>query len=158
MAQSDGKKWQIRLVFARRRQRFWNGRCDFGTRARSGKINLIENEETPFWNFFGSTAAHRAEKLEGDLSQRQLHRHGRRQPRFRAQPQIHCECQSQTPFETAPTAFGSYEELLASKNVDAVYIPLPTGLRKEWVMRAAQNGKHVVAKNRARSALPILKK
>jgi predicted dehydrogenase len=54
------------------------------------------------------------------------------------------ECQAQIPFETAPTAFGGYEELLASKNVDAVYFPLPTGLRKEWVVRAAENGKHVI--------------
>jgi predicted dehydrogenase len=54
------------------------------------------------------------------------------------------ECQAQIPFENAPTAFGSYEELLASKNVDAVYIPLPTGLRKEWVIRAANSGKHIV--------------
>ncbi|MEI9963072.1 MAG: Gfo/Idh/MocA family oxidoreductase [Limisphaerales bacterium] len=54
------------------------------------------------------------------------------------------ELQAKFPFETAPTAFGSYEELLASKNVDAVYIPLPTGLRKEWVIRAAEAGKHVL--------------
>ena len=54
------------------------------------------------------------------------------------------ECQAETPFEIAPTAFGGYEELLASKSVDAVYIPLPTGLRKEWVERAAQAGKHVL--------------
>jgi predicted dehydrogenase len=54
------------------------------------------------------------------------------------------ECQAQFPFETLPAAFGSYEALLASKNVDAVYIPLPTALRKEWVVRAAQAGKHVI--------------
>jgi len=54
------------------------------------------------------------------------------------------ECQSEIPFERLPEAFGSYEELLASKNVDAVYIPLPTGLRKEFVVRAAKNGKHVL--------------
>ena len=52
--------------------------------------------------------------------------------------------QAQTPFETPPIPLGSYEELLASKNVDAVYIPLPTGLRKEWVLRAAAAGKHVI--------------
>jgi predicted dehydrogenase len=54
------------------------------------------------------------------------------------------ECQAQVPFANPPLAFGSYEELLTSKNVDAVYVPLPTGLRKEWVVRAAQAGKHVV--------------
>ena len=54
------------------------------------------------------------------------------------------ELQAETPFDTAPIALGSYEELLASKNVDAVYVPLPTGLRKEWVLRAAEAGKHVI--------------
>jgi predicted dehydrogenase len=43
-----------------------------------------------------------------------------------------------------PEAFGSYEGLLASPNVDAVYIPLPTGIRKSWVIQAAAAGKHVV--------------
>ncbi|MGA2029509.1 MAG: Gfo/Idh/MocA family oxidoreductase [Verrucomicrobiota bacterium] len=54
------------------------------------------------------------------------------------------ELQAEAPFETPPAALGSYEELLASKSVDAVYIPLPTGLRKEWVLRAAVAGKHVL--------------
>jgi predicted dehydrogenase len=54
------------------------------------------------------------------------------------------ECQRETPFEKLPKAIGSYEELLTSKNVDAVYIPLPTGLRREFVICAAQNGKHVI--------------
>jgi predicted dehydrogenase len=53
------------------------------------------------------------------------------------------ECQAETSFETPPVALGSYEELLASKNVDAIYFPLPTGLRREWVVRAAEAGKHV---------------
>ena len=53
-------------------------------------------------------------------------------------------CQQEFPFAAAPVALGSYEELLASPNVDAVYIPLPTGLRKEWVLRAAAAGKHVI--------------
>ena len=44
----------------------------------------------------------------------------------------------------APSACGSYEELLARKDIDAVYIPLPTGIRKEWVIRAAEAGKHVL--------------
>jgi predicted dehydrogenase len=58
--------------------------------------------------------------------------------------QFIAEMQKEAPFETPPAALGSYEELLASPNVDAVYIPLPTGIRKEWVLRAAAAGKHVL--------------
>jgi len=54
------------------------------------------------------------------------------------------ECQRHVSFDTTPRAFGNYEELLASDAVDAVYIPLPTGIRKPWVMRAAEAGKHVL--------------
>jgi predicted dehydrogenase len=54
------------------------------------------------------------------------------------------DCSREAEFETRPAALGSYEELLASKSVDAVYVPLPTALRKEWVVRAAKAGKHVV--------------
>ncbi len=54
------------------------------------------------------------------------------------------ECQAEAPMDQTPKAFGSYQELLTSNSVDAVYIPLPTGLRKEWVMRAAAAGKHIV--------------
>lgn len=53
-------------------------------------------------------------------------------------------CQSEAPADTAPAALGSYEALINAKDVDAVYIPLPTGLRKEWVLRAAAAGKHVI--------------
>ncbi|KAK9799762.1 hypothetical protein WJX73_001588 [Symbiochloris irregularis] len=41
-------------------------------------------------------------------------------------------------------AYGSYEQLLDDPNVHAVYIPLPAGLRPEWVCKAAAKGKHVV--------------
>jgi predicted dehydrogenase len=54
------------------------------------------------------------------------------------------ECQKESPADASPAALGSYEALLADKNVDAVYIPLPTGLRKEWVVCAADAGKHVL--------------
>lgn len=53
-------------------------------------------------------------------------------------------CQSVVPHPERPVALGSYEELLARKDIDAVYIPLPTGLRKEWVIKAANAGKHVL--------------
>jgi predicted dehydrogenase len=53
-------------------------------------------------------------------------------------------CQADVPVPPAPAACGSYEELLRRDDVDAVYIPLPTGIRKEWVLRAAEAGKHVL--------------
>jgi predicted dehydrogenase len=54
------------------------------------------------------------------------------------------DCQAAAPFKTMPTALGSYEELINAPEIDALYIPLPTGLRKEWVIRAAEAGKHVL--------------
>jgi predicted dehydrogenase len=53
-------------------------------------------------------------------------------------------CQAQAPFPDPPRASGDYAEILADPGIDAVYIPLPTGLRKEWVIAAAKAGKHVV--------------
>jgi predicted dehydrogenase len=40
--------------------------------------------------------------------------------------------------------FGSYEALLESKDIDAVYIALPTALHYEWGRRALEAGKHVL--------------
>ena len=53
--------------------------------------------------------------------------------------QFIAECQGQVPFNPKPRAT-TYDELLASKDIDAVYIPLPTGLRQEWVEKAAAAG------------------
>lgn len=43
-----------------------------------------------------------------------------------------------------PLTFGSYEDLLASDEIDAVYIPLPTSQHIEWTLKSAAAGKHVL--------------
>lgn len=57
---------------------------------------------------------------------------------------------SRTKLGQAVEAFGfekvyeSYDKLLEDPEIDAVYIPLPNSLHKEWALRAAKKGKHVL--------------
>ena len=38
----------------------------------------------------------------------------------------------------------SYDDLVESDEIDAIYVPLPIGLHEKWVIKAAENGKHVI--------------
>src|SRR2546430_15308190 len=43
-----------------------------------------------------------------------------------------------------PKAYGSYEEMLADTEIEAVYNPLPNHLHVPWTRKAAEEGKHAL--------------
>src|SRR5690625_4811657 len=51
-------------------------------------------------------------------------------------------------FNTTKT-FDSYNEMLSDKEIDAVYVPLPNSLHKEWAIKAMDAKKHVLVEKPA---------
>ncbi len=56
----------------------------------------------------------------------------------------HASAQAYADQWQIPQAFGSYEAILTSNAVDAVYISLPNHLHAEWAIKAMKHGKHVL--------------
>ena len=61
-------------------------------------------------------------------------------------------CSARVPHPVTPKAIGSYDEMLANEEIDAIYRPLPTGLRAEGAIKAAPAGKHLLCEKPAGSS------
>jgi predicted dehydrogenase len=49
----------------------------------------------------------------------------------------------------AERAYGSYDELVAADDIDAIYISLPNHLHRDWSVRCSASGKHVLCEKPA---------
>lgn len=54
--------------------------------------------------------------------------------------------------------FGSYEDVLENKQIDAVYISTPVGLHEKWAIIAAKNHKHILCEKSSTNSYDSAKK
>jgi cytidyltransferase-like protein len=54
-------------------------------------------------------------------------------------------------------SYGNYESLLRREDIDAVYVSLPIGLHKEWTIKSANAGKHVLCEKALAESLESVK-
>jgi predicted dehydrogenase len=54
-----------------------------------------------------------------------------------------------------PRHHGRYEDLLADRGIDAIYLPLPNSLHAHWAIEAARHGKHVLCGKPLATSLDI---
>jgi len=56
------------------------------------------------------------------------------------------------------TAFGTYEDVINNKKIDAVYVSLPNGLHEKWSIKATEAGKHVLCEKPATTSYASAKR
>lgn len=54
--------------------------------------------------------------------------------------------------------YGNYDDVIKNENVDAVYISTPVGNHEEWVLKAAESGKHVLCEKSSTTSFNSAKK
>jgi xylose dehydrogenase (NAD/NADP) len=54
--------------------------------------------------------------------------------------------------------YGSYDDVINSKDIDAIYVSLPIGLQQKWISKAAKNKKHIICEKSSTDSYPSAKK